>query len=205
MISELATLKQELIYISESTHLGFDHTPTAKERIEILAESLVKVNPIPEPTKQMELLQGRWRLLYSTFGLQRETTLQRLSFGKLPNVNVIVTGIFQEVYTDGQEYNNLIELTADSGVQGIALVAGRYTVENSKRLNINFLETSVKSTCSELSDSAFREALGVDNKSPLASTISFSAWSDITYLDDNFRLMRGNQQNLYVLLRDEFS
>lgn len=203
MVSELTNLKQELISISEASDIGFNYTPNAKQQIETLAESLEALNPTTEPTNHFELIQGRWRLLYSTFGLERETTLQRLSFGKLPNVKVNVTGIFQEVYTVGQQYNNLIEFTVGSGVNGITLVTGRYTVEDSKRLNIDFLETSVKSVTNDLSDSAFHEALGVDNKLPLESKLSFSGWTDITYLDENFRLARGNQKNLYVLLRDE--
>lgn len=203
MINELTTLKEQLISISASTNLGFNHTPTTQEQIETLAKSLELLNPTHQPTNYIELIQGRWQLLYSTFGLERETTLQRLSFGKLPNVTVNVTGIFQEVHLVGQEYNNLVEFTAGFDVKGITVISGRYKVENSQRLNIDFWETSVKSASNDLSESAFREALGIDNDSPLKSKLSFSGWSDITYLDDNFRLMRGNQQNLYVLLREE--
>lgn len=90
-----------------------------------------------------------------------------------------------------------------SGINGITIVEGRYTVEDSKRLNIDFVETSVKSVSNDLTDSSFRKALGVDNQWPLESTLSFNGWTDITYLDENFRLMRGNQKNLYVLLRYE--
>ncbi|MHC5817537.1 MAG: PAP/fibrillin family protein [Nostoc sp.] len=203
MVSELVNLKQELISISEASDIGFNCTPTAALQIETLARSLEAVNPTTEPTNHLELVQGRWRLLYSTFGLERETTLQRVSFGKLPNVAISVTGIFQEVYTAGQQYNNLIEFTLLSGILGITIVEGRYTVEDSKRLNIDFVETSVKSVSNDLTDSSFRKALGVDNQSPLESTLSFNGWTDITYLDENFRLMRGNQKNLYVLLRYE--
>ncbi|MHC5731968.1 MAG: pPIWI_RE module domain-containing protein, partial [Nostoc sp.] len=46
--------------------------------IETLARSLEAVNPTAEPTNHLELVQGRWRLLYSTFGLERETTLINL-------------------------------------------------------------------------------------------------------------------------------
>ncbi len=203
MNNELINLKQKLIAIANSADMGFNCTPEVKQEIESLAEKIETFNPNSEPTKQMQLLQGRWRLLYSTFGLERETTLQRLSFGKLPNVNISVTGIFQEIYLIDQQYNNLIEFTTSSGVKAVTLVKGRYTIEDSRRLNIDFLETSVKSANSDLSDSAFREALGVDHDSPLESQLAFSGWTDITYLDENFRLMRGNQKNLYVLLRDQ--
>ena len=81
------------------------------------------------------------------------------------------------------------------------MVTGCYRVESSKRLNIDFLKTSAKSATNDLKVSAFQEALGVDNESALESTLSFSGWSDITFLDENLRLMRGNKQNLYVLVR----
>ncbi len=203
MISKLTNLKQELISLSEASDIGFNYTQTAKEQIETLAASLETLNPTNEPTNKMDLVQGRWRLLYSTFGLERETTLQRLSFGKLPNVKVNVTGIFQEVDTVAHGYNNLIEFTAASGVHGTALVLGSYTVESSQRLNVDFWGTSVKSSGNNLSDSALRHALGIDSNSPLKSDLSFNGWVDITYLDDNFRLVRGNQKNLYVLLRED--
>nr|WP_322657088.1 PAP/fibrillin family protein [Dendronalium sp. ChiSLP03b]MDZ8203422.1 PAP/fibrillin family protein [Dendronalium sp. ChiSLP03b] len=203
MVSELINLKQELISISKASDIGFSCTPTELEQIETLARTLETVNPTTEPTNHLELIQGRWQLLYSTFGLERETTLQRVSFGKLPNVAISITGMFQEVYTVGQQYNNLIEFTNGSGINGITIVKGRYTVEDSKRLNIDFIETSVKSASNDLTASSFHKALGVDNEPPLESTLSFNGWTDITYLDENFRLMRGNQKNLYVLLRTE--
>ena len=116
-------------------------------------------------------------------------------------MKVNVTGIFQEVYLDGQQYINLIEFTIGSGVKGVAAVTGRYRVEDSKRLNIDFLETSVKSASNDLDVFTFRSCLGIDSQSALESKLDFSGWSDITYLDENLRLMRGNNQNLYVLVR----
>jgi PAP_fibrillin len=199
MDRQLPNLQRELISICESTNLGFNSTSELKEQIETLAERIETLNPTNEPTNQMELVQGHWQLLYSTFGLEREATLERLSFGKLPNVSVTVTNIFQDIYTNGQQYTNIVEFTLDSGIKGQVVVAGRYTVEGSQRLNIDFLETYVENTSMNLTESAFIEALGVHDKSTLKSTLSFNGWSDITYLDEDLRLMRGNNQNLYVL------
>lgn len=202
MVSELAVLKQELITISETSEIGFNSNPNTKEQIEKLATSLEAINPTLEPTKHLDLIEGRWRLLYSTFGLEKETTLKRLSFGKLPDVNVTVTGIFQEVYTGTQLYNNLIEFTTESHISGMTIVAGRYTVENSHRLNIDFLETTVNNANNDACDDEFHEVLGIKDKSLLSAKLAFNGWSDITYMDENLRLMRGNQKNLYVLVRD---
>jgi sialic acid synthase SpsE len=151
----------------------------------------------------MELVQGRWRLLYSTFSLEKDTNLQRLSFGKLPGVRVRISDIFQEIKISGQEYNNLTEVVGSSGIKAIVTVNGCYTIENVKRLNINFIKTSVCAADKSLESTSFRKALEVDDDCVLESPLEFSGWSDITYLDENLRLMRGNANNLYVLLRDD--
>ncbi|KAB8335652.1 fibrillin [Scytonema tolypothrichoides VB-61278] len=200
--STLFNLKQELISISTATDIGFNSNTTYCQQIEKLAQQIEVLNQNSEPTSHMELVQGRWRLLYSTFGLEQQTTLSRLSFGKLPNVTISVTGLFQEIYKATGQYNNLIEFIAGSGVKGVTVVMGRYTVVDSKRLAIDFLETSAYSATDDLNDAAFPEALGVDPALPLKSTLSGSGWVDITYLDADLRLMRGNQQNLYVLQRE---
>lgn len=200
MDSELRNIKQELISLSAATEIGFNCTEAVKQQIEALADQLETLTPTTEPTSQMELVQGRWRLLYSTFGLERETTLSSLTFGKLPDVKVIVTNIFQEIYTVAEQYNNLIEFTAGGSVKGITKVTGRYQIEGSKRVKIDFLAASAFPATTDLTVKAFCEALGVE-RSALESALDFSGWSDITYLDENLRLMRGNKQNLYVLVR----
>lgn len=201
-MSELTNIKQELINLAASTDIGFNLTPEIKERIEKLATEVEVLNPTAEPTKNIELIAGRWRLLYSTFGLEKETTLSRLSFGKLPNVSINVTGIFQEISLTNQQYNNLIEFNSHSGLPGIVVVNARYTITDAKRLTIDFLATSVKSANHDLSDVDFRAALGVETDAVLESQLEFNGWSDVTYLDENLRLMRGNANNLYVLLRE---
>ncbi|HLO86067.1 MAG TPA: PAP/fibrillin family protein [Nostocaceae cyanobacterium] len=201
-MSELTNLKQELINLATSTDIGFNLTPEIKEKIESLAAEVEALNPTPEPTKHLDLVEGRWRLLYSTFGLEKETTLARLSFGKLPNVPISVNGIFQEVAAENHQYNNLIEFNTSSGLPGIVVVNARYSITDEKRLTIDFLATSVKSVNADLSDADFRAALGVEPDAVLESQLEFNGWSDVTYLDENLRLMRGNANNLYVLLRE---
>jgi PAP_fibrillin len=202
MNSEFVELLQELIDLSKASNIGFNCSKDEKMQIETLAQQIEANNPTPEPTSHMELAQGRSKLLYSTFGLEQQTSIQRLSFGTLPDVKVNVTAIFQEIQQLDQQYINLIEFTLDSGIQGIVKIAARYTVNNSSRLTIDFLEASVKAATTDLNEKEFCKALAVDDVSVLKSTLSGSGWSDITYLDGNLRLNRGNQQNLYVLVHE---
>ncbi|MCG6135806.1 MAG: PAP/fibrillin family protein [Nostoc sp. LLA-1] len=199
--STLLDLKQELLATVTASEIGFNSTPDTKQKIETLAEKIESLNPTSEPTSHIKSVAGRWQLLYSTFALERETNLTRLSFGKLPSANISVTGIFQEIDLADQQYNNLIEFTNNAGVKGVVGVTGRYTIVDSKRLNIDFVSTYVKSLTNDLNDQAFREALELGLTSHLEAQLAGSGWSDITYLDEDLRLMRGNQQNLYVLLR----
>lgn len=114
-----------------------------------------------------------------------------------------IAEIFQEINISDREYNNLIVFTVGSGVKGIAAVKACYSIENDKRLNVNFIQTSAYPVEKSLEVSEFRKALAVDNDSVLASPLEFSGWVDITYLDENFRLVRGNSHNLYVLVRND--
>lgn len=72
---ELASLKQELIEVATATEIGFNCTPATKELIESIANKIEALTPTPAPTDRMDMVQGRWRLLYSTLALDPETTL----------------------------------------------------------------------------------------------------------------------------------
>lgn len=194
--------KRELCELAREADMRFNVTPEAEQRIKDLAEQVALGNPRPNAVvDSLDSLSGRWRLLYSGFRLERRATLRRLSFAKLPNVEVMITGIFQEVSPDGANYNNLVEFTRN-GVRGAQETCGRFTTSAPNRMNIEFFAASVYSLESPPSEDALREALGIDAQASLNAELSFEGWSDVIYLDDELRLMRGNLGNLYVLVRD---
>lgn len=173
-------LKAALIDAAVGTDVGFDAGGAAVERIKALAADLEAANPTPAPARADALLRGRWRLLYSSFGLQRQATLARLSFNVLPKTPVTVTDLWQEVDPETGLYDNIVDHTA-----GSVVTVGKFSPRDDHRLDVQFTDMVA------LGASAAR--LPIDNSKIPA------LHSDVTYLDDDFRLNRGGFGNLYVL------
>lgn len=173
-------LKRELSAVAAETDAGFEAGGEAVEAIKRLAAELEAANPTPIPARADALLKGRWRLLYSSFGLQRETTLARLSFNALPKTPVRVAGLWQEVDPATGLYDNIVDHE-----EGSVVTLGRFTPASEMRLDVVFTDM--------LATGLGAARVSIDNSKipPL--------WSDVTYLDEGFRLNRGGFGNLYVL------
>jgi len=193
-------VRRALIAAARDADIRFSVTPEEEARIQALASDIEPLNPNPDGS--FDKIAGRWRLLYSSFRLERQATLRRLSFAKLPDIEVTVTGIYQEIAADGSQYNNLVEFHLGD-LQGVQETHGSFTTAPPHRLNISFSRASVYAADAAMQESDFRARLGVDSGARLSADVSFDGWSDITYVDDSLRLMRGNLGNLYVIVRDD--
>jgi hypothetical protein len=177
-----ATIKAELAEVAQATEAGFAAGGEQIERIKALAAALESANPTPDSARADALLFGRWELLYSSFGLERETTLSRLSFNALPKTPVRVGSIWQEVDPASGLYDNIVDHD-----DGSLVTLGQFkpSPENPVRLDIVFTDLL------ELGTGSARVPINNAKIPPL--------WSDVTYLDEDFRLNRGGFGNLYVL------
>ena len=176
----ITALKRELASIASATDVGFDAGGEAVEAIKRLAGELEAANPTPVTSRADALLRGRWRLLYSSFGLQRDATLARLSFNTLPKTPVRVTDLWQEVDPATGLYDNIVDHD-----EGSVVTLGQFKPASDTRLDVVFTEMLATGL------GAARAAIDNSKILPL--------WSDVTYLDDDFRLNRGGYGNLYVL------
>ncbi|MBL0923112.1 MAG: fibrillin [Sphingomonadaceae bacterium] len=180
-MADVAALKVELISVASQTDNGFEAGGAAVDRIKVLSAALESANPTPDPAQQAEMLRGRWQLLYSSFGLERETTLARLSFNVLPKIGVRVNSVWQEVQPERALYDNIVECE-----EGPVIVEGRYAAQSGSRLGVEFYR-------------AF-SVLGMDHYDGAIDNGKIpSLHSDVTFLDRDFRLNRGGFGNLYVL------
>jgi len=179
-MSDTAAIKAELADIAAATDVGFAEGGRKVEAIQRLAAELEAANPTPSPAHAADLLHGRWRLLYSSFGLQRDATLARLSFNALPKTAVRVTDLWQEVDPATGLYDNIVDHAA-----GSVVTVGKFSPASDHRLDVLF--TDIIAT----GEGAARAVID-NSKIP-------ALWSDVTYLDGDFRLNRGGYGNLYVL------
>lgn len=187
----LAALKRELLDRGAATSEGFDAGGEEVERIKALADELAARNPTPAPARAEALLRGRWRMVYSSFGLQRATTLARLSFNALPKTPVAVGEIHQEVDPATGLYDNVVEVGLEGGARGVSVVLGQYRAEGEHRLGVVFSETFVTGGPGF---EPMRVPIPQDKLPPLHS--------DVVFLDDELRLNRGSFGSLYVLERE---
>jgi hypothetical protein len=197
----LPELKQRLIELAAATDMRFEATKEEEQEIQALAAEVEKLNPTPDPARRADLLDGRWRLLYSSFRLTREASLGRLSFGKLPEVTVRVEGIYQEVDTAGGHYNNLVHF-AHGDTKGVQVTKGRFEPADGTRLSIAFYAADARPADRAVAPAAFATSLGTAPDRLEAPLDAPGLWSDVVYLDDDLRLNRGAYRNLYVLVRD---
>ncbi len=183
-----AAIKARLSALGVTTDLSFEAGGEAVEAIKSLAAELEALNPTPAPARADALLRGRWRLLYSSFGLQRQATLGRLSFNTLPKSEPItVQSLFQEVDPATGLYDNVVEYADATGQPGVSLTIGRFAPASDVRMDVVFTHAQASG----------HERAPIDNARipPL--------WSEVTYLDEDFRLNRGSYGSLYVLALDE--
>jgi PAP_fibrillin len=175
-----AAIKAELARVAAATDVGFDAGGAAVEAIKRLAGELEAANPTPVTSRADALLKGRWHLLYSSFGLQRDATLARLSFNALPKTPVHVTDLWQEVDPATGLYDNIVDHD-----EGSAITLGQFKRAGDQRLDVVFTDMLVT-------------GLGA-TRLPIDNTKIPALHSDVTYLDEDFRLNRGSYGNLYVL------
>jgi hypothetical protein len=187
-MADVTALKSALADLGAQTEMGFRESPEVGARIRELAARLESLNGCDEPARAAVLLRGRWRLLYSNFGFDRETNLGRLTFNILPRVEVVVEEMFQEVDPANGHYDNLISYVDAEGVPGMVVMIGEYFPVDDGRIDIGFSHVLQSGPAGQV-----RLAIDSGRIPPLAS--------DITYLDDGFRLHRSSTGNLYMFER----
>ena len=183
-----SAIKQELATLGAETEVGFRAGPAATARIRELATELERMNPTPEPARASSLLRGRWRLLYSSFELQRRTTLAQLSLGTLPAGPVEVVELYNEIDPRTGLYDNVIYILFEDGTPGTIVMAGRYEAEDDQTIDIRYTDALLFGPGSPL-------------RMPATGVRVDSLKTDVTYLDDGFRLVRGAYGSLYILER----
>lgn len=174
---------------------------TEIENVTILSaiDKLENVNPTPNPLKAKELLEGNWRLLYTTSkGLLGLDRLPLLQMGQ----------IYQCIYTAGAKIYNIAEVVGLPWLEGLVAVAARFEPVSTSRVNVKFeryilgLQRFVKYR----SPQELIEQLEAGQKFP---PLDFSitnrnqqGWLEITYLDEDLRIGRGNEGSVFVLTKD---
>ncbi|NJN37695.1 MAG: fibrillin [Acaryochloridaceae cyanobacterium CSU_3_4] len=155
-------------------------------------------NPTPQPLAERDRLSGVWRLIYTT-------SQDLLGLVRLPLVPA--GAIYQCIRGQELKLYNILELQGLPFLEGVICVSARLTPVSEQRVQVNFERSilglkgimnypSIDALVSGLETQSPVNALNI----PLNSDRS-AGWLETTYLDDDLRIGRGNNDSLFVLTR----
>jgi len=155
-------------------------------------------NPTPRPVEAGELLNGDWRLLYTTSkGLLNIDQLPLLKLGQ----------IYQCVRVQTQSLYNIAEVYGLPFLEGLISVAAKFTPVSERRVEVRFERSVIglQRLFSYQSPASFIQEIEAGKKFAALDTKLNSnrqqGWLDITYLDSDLRIGRGNEGSIFVLTK----
>jgi len=189
--------KTALLEAIAGKNRGLLATEQDKQAILMAIAQLEERNPTPRPVEAGEFLDGDWRLLYTTSkGLLNIDQLPLFKLGQIyQSIRVATTSVY-----------NIAEVYGIPFLEGMVAVAARFEPISERRVQVKF----------ERSILGLQRLVGY-NKSPkdfirqIEAGKKFAAvdfrldnreqqgWLDITYLDRDLRIGRGNEGSVYVL------
>ncbi|XP_078434414.1 plastid-lipid associated protein PAP / fibrillin family protein [Wolffia australiana] len=158
--------------------------------IEGLVSRLEQLNPTPQPTGKLHVVEGSWRLLYSSI------TILGAKRTKLGLRDFISLGDFiQTIHVAQGKAINEISFNA----RGLKMISGKLTITASfsiatdTRVNIQFDDSEIAPP------QLFN--LFQKNYDLLLAIFNPEGWLDITFVDETIRVGRDDKGNVFVLER----
>ena len=188
--------KSELLEAIAGKNRGLLSTEQDKQAILMAIAQLEDRNPTPRPIEAGDLLDGNWRLLYTTSkGLLNIDQLPLLKLGQ----------IYQSIRVKTQSVYNIAEIYGLPYLEGIVSVVAKFEPVSELRVQVKFERSIVglQRLISYQSPSDFIQQIEAEKKFTACDTKLDSSrqqgWLDITYLDTDMRIGRGNEGSVFVL------
>ena len=190
--------KAILLEMIAGKNRGLLATETDKVAILAAITQLEGFNPNPRPLEVPQLLEGNWRLLYTSSD-------ELLGIGRFPLLRL--GQIYQCIRVAEQKVYNIAEVQSLPLLEGLVSVAAEFEPVSNQRVNVKFNRFIIGSQrlIGYQSPNPFIEEIEKGKKF-IAIDFSLQArdqkgWLDITYLDEDLRIGRGNVGSVFVLTK----
>ncbi len=223
--------KRDLRDAIASTNRGIAATETERQAIASIIAHIEDLNPTPAPLSAPALLAGDWRLLYTTsqelLGIDRVPLAQlgniyqcvRLASEQGPAETAVGNSrtanlIYNIAEIEGLPYfESLISVVAGfepAPVENDPQSASGASGLSQRRVNVKFNRgvIGLQRLLGYQSPAQYIEKLEAAEKINFFQGFDFSinsdrqqGWLEITYLDEDLRISRGNQGSLFVLTK----
>ena len=191
--------KAELLEAIAGKNRGLLANEIDNVRVLSAIQQLEDTNPTQKPLEAKDLLQGDWRLLYTTS--KGILGLDRFPLFKLGQ-------IYQCIRVSEAKVYNIAEIVGLPMLEGLVSVAATFEPVSERRINVIFERSIIglQRFFSYNTPKKFIQQIESGKKFlPLDFKIDRGeqkGWLDITYLDEDMRIGRGNEGNVFVLTKE---
>jgi PAP_fibrillin len=192
------TTKADLLNMLADQNCGLNISKSEQPNILTAIAAVEKNNPTDRPLVSAAL-DGDWRLLFTT-------SASLLNLGKLPLSQL--RDIYQCIRVETSSVYNIAEIQSLPYLSSLVSVIAKFQPINEQRVQVNFVRSiaGLQNMLGYQSPAAFIEKISSGSKLmaidfPINSN-NPNSWLDITYLDENLRISRGNQGSVFVLTKD---
>jgi hypothetical protein len=191
--------KAELMEAIAPVQRGLRASVTEQLAIQAAIARLEENNPTPNPLQADAQLEGDWQLLYTT-------SQELLNIDRVPLASL--GPIYQSIRLRENRIYNLAEIIGPPLLSGLVTVAARLEPVSTRRVNVRFERgiVGLQRPLGYTTPAQFIQTLQATPKLSLLAGVDFtinsdrqSGWLEVTYLDDDLRIGRGNQGSLFVL------
>ncbi|KAL6875782.1 hypothetical protein ACP4OV_013295 [Aristida adscensionis] len=201
---DVAALKIKLLSAVSGLNRGLAASQEDLDRVDAAARELeAAAGGAVDLDRDLDKLQGRWRLVYSSAFSSRTLGGSRPGppTGRL--LPITLGQVFQRVDVVSRDFDNIVELELGAPwplppVEATATLAHKFEIVGTSGIKITFEKTTVK-TKGGLSQLPPLEVPRIpDNLRPPSNT--GSGEFEVTYLDDDTRVTRGDRGELRVFV-----
>ncbi|WP_017653873.1 PAP/fibrillin family protein [Fortiea contorta] len=191
-------MKVALLEAIAGTNRGLLASSAQKQAILAAIANLEDFNPTPRPVEAANLLDGNWRLIYTTSNSL--LNLGRLQFLKLEQ-------IYQCIRVKNASVYNIAEVSGLPYLEGLVSVAANFEPVSERRVQVKFKRSIIglQRLINYSSPTDFIQQIEAGKKFTAIDTALNSdrqqGWLDITYIDNDLRIGRGNEGSVFVLSR----
>lgn len=191
--------KAELLEAIAGKNRGLLATEIEKKAILVAVSRLEDRNPNNRPLERLDLLEGNWRLIYTSSN-------SLLNLGRLP---ILQLGqIYQYVRTATTKIYNIAEIAGLPYLEGIVSVEAGFSPVNERRVDVKF-ERAISGLQRLIGYQSPSDFIGEIETGKKFTGLDFKiksgeqqGWLDITYLDQDLRIGRGNEGSVFVLTKN---
>ena len=199
MLGKFQVKKVQLLAAIAGKNRGLIRSPTQQSEILALIEQIERQNPTPDPLES-KLVGGNWRLLYTTSN--ELLGIDRFPFLKLGQ-------IYQYIQLDQGRLYNIAEVHGVPYLEGFVSVAAQFESASLQRVTVQFerLILGLQRLARYESPAQLIQQVEIGQTFlPIdlsLNTQNRQGWVDITYLDEDLRISRGNEGSVFVLTKYE--